>query len=74
MTFQGSHQTEDGTAESRLSGPVGSDDPHELAGLNLERDIFECHHTWESKGGMIEVNDRGRVTGHVVENSSRPGR
>jgi hypothetical protein len=69
--LQRGHQTEDRAAESRLSGPVGADHPHKLAGLNLERDILKCNHPREPEGGMVEVNDRGRLTYHVGEDSSQ---
>ena len=71
VAFSGSHQTEDRAAESRLSGPVGADDPHKLAGLNLERDILKRNDPGKPKGGMVKVNDRGRLTYHVGEDSSQ---
>jgi hypothetical protein len=69
VALQRSHQPKDRAAESRLSGPVGPDNPYELAGLNFERDIIKGQHPREPKGGMIKVNDRRRLTCHVDENS-----
>src|ERR1022692_4555670 len=71
MALQRSHQTEDCAAEGRLSGPIGSYNPHELAGMNLEGDILKCNYPREPKGGMIEVNDGERLTCHVGEDSSQ---
>jgi len=71
MTFQRSHQTKNRAAESRLSRTVGSNDPDELTGMDLERDIFKCHHSGKAEGGMIEVNDRNRLTSHGGEDSSQ---